>query len=133
MLSEREKYTYKNDENKHPYQTFPECVFRDMMYVYPTTFWGNALNEFVNKGNSSMVVAYVVEVMIYGKEKYGKWNSWKTIEDAQNRFFGAYIRHKIEYDQNNDAIDPESGLSHEKHMLWNMVVLCYFELQEKRN
>ena len=67
----------------------------------------------------------MAEVLTYGTKKY-KPNSWQDVEDKINRHYGALMRHIMEYRAGN-VIDDESGLSHLKHAMTNMMFLLYHE------
>lgn len=69
--------------------------------------------------------ACVLEV---GRNKYGPDN-WKSLENAEDRYFAACMRHLLAYRQ-GQAIDPETGLSHLAHAQCNVMFLQYFEDQK---
>lgn len=70
----------------------------------------------------------VGEVLTYGAEKYEP-NNWQKVEDAENRYYAAALRHLMAY-RKGEKIDPESGISHLKHVATNIMFLLHFERGE---
>ena len=66
----------------------------------------------------------LAEVMTFGANKYTP-NGWKTVPNAMARYEDAMLRHYYAY-KSGEELDPESGLSHLKHMLTNAAFLVYF-------
>jgi len=68
------------------------------------------------------------KVLTFGAEKYTP-NGWRTVPDAQNRYYSALIRHlnaqKNYIDAGNKglALDEESGLPHLDHAQCCLVFL----------
>ena len=71
-------------------------------------------------------VEKVVDILTYGAEKYEE-ESWKKVDDAENRYFAALLRHLIAYKQGRD-IDSESGKLHLAHAATNALFLLWFNL-----
>lgn len=69
------------------------------------------------------------EVLTFGASKYGPDN-WKHLENAKDRYFGAILRHLYAW-RRGEAIDPDSGLSHMKHVAANASILTWFEIHQK--
>jgi hypothetical protein len=69
------------------------------------------------------------EVLTLGSIKGYPDNNWKTIENAEERFLAATLRHLTEHMKGN-KIDEESKLLHLKHILANVTFLIYFEEQK---
>jgi hypothetical protein len=67
----------------------------------------------------------LAEVMTFGANKYTP-NGWKTVPNAKARYEDALLRHYFAY-KSGEQNDPESGLSHLKHILTNVAFLIYFE------
>lgn len=65
------------------------------------------------------------EVLTFGAKKYGP-NTWQTIADPENRYYGAALRHLMAY-RKGEHTDSESGLSHLKHCAVNLMYLLHFE------
>ena len=66
----------------------------------------------------------VVKVLTFGAKKYAPDN-WKFVDDADNRYMDAAMRHLVAYQQ-GEGYDPESGEHHVAHamccllfMLWH--------------
>jgi hypothetical protein len=72
----------------------------------------------------------LAEVLTFGANKYTP-NGWQSVENAQQRYTDAFLRHYCAH-QTGEEIDPESGLSHLKHMLTNIAFLVYFEENTKK-
>lgn len=68
-------------------------------------------------------VEQIVDILTFGAEKYGA-DSWKTVDDAKNRYFAALMRHLVEYKKGN-LIDDESGKSHLAHAATNAIFLLW--------
>lgn len=71
----------------------------------------------------------VGEVLTFGANKYSE-NSWQDVEDAENRYYAAAMRHLLAY-RKGEKTDDESGLSHLKHVATNIMFLLHFEGEEK--
>lgn len=69
-------------------------------------------------------IGEVVNVLKAGAEKYGA-NNWQAVEDAENRYFAALMRHIAAY-RNGEDNDPEDGLPHLAHAACNLMFLQHF-------
>ena len=69
-----------------------------------------------------------VSVLTFGAKKYARDN-WKYVDDAQNRYHAALIRHLAAY-QSGEYTDPESGLPHLAHAMCCLIFLSWFAKQE---
>lgn len=67
----------------------------------------------------------VGEVLTFGAKKYEP-NNWQKVEDAENRYYAAALRHLMAW-RRGEKIDLESGLSHLKHAATNIMFLLHFE------
>lgn len=65
------------------------------------------------------------EVYKYGEKKYFRDN-WKK-GAPWHEFYGSVLRHVFKWWLGED-IDPESGLPHLAHAMWNLTTLRYFQL-----
>ena len=65
------------------------------------------------------------KVYTYGAEKYGRGNWLRG--NAWHEFYGSSLRHMLAF-WRGEEYDPESGLPHLAHALWNIVALRYFDL-----
>ena len=77
------------------------------------------------------IVNEIGKVLTYGAKKYSP-NSWQTIDDAENRYFAALLRHLFAY-RKGEILDPESGLPHMSHAAANVMFLNYFQTNKKEN
>lgn len=66
-------------------------------------------------------------VFSYGEAKYARDN-WKK-GNAWHEFYGSALRHLYKF-WLGENIDPESGLPHLSHALWNVAALEYFRLHD---
>lgn len=73
----------------------------------------------------TQIIKDVAEVRMYGNEKYGDPNNWKTVE--KQRYVDALLRHLLAYVEDPDGVDEESGIPHYKHAACNMAFLCEME------
>jgi hypothetical protein len=71
------------------------------------------------------------KVLTYGAEIY-EANSWQNLEDFNDRYYGALLRHLLEYRKGNKK-DKESGLPHIFHALCNVAFLVWKEIQEEKD
>lgn len=68
-------------------------------------------------------------IRTYGTEKYGDPDNWKTVEPY--RYKDALIRHLVEYLEDEEGVDAESGLPHLWHAACNIAFLIEMtEVQE---
>jgi len=72
-------------------------------------------------------VEQIVDILTYGEKKYDA-DSWKLVDDAENRYFSALLRHLIAYKQGED-IDQESSKLHLAHVATNALFLLWFNMQ----
>ena len=68
------------------------------------------------------IVKDIAEVRMYGNRKYGDPNNWKTVE--LRRYVNALLRHMLEFVEDYEGEDKESGIAHYKHAAWNMAFIC---------
>lgn len=59
----------------------------------------------------------IAAVSAFGATKYA-WNGWLHVPDGFNRYTDAMGRHIIE-EAKGEVFDPDSGLPHAWHTLWN--------------
>ncbi len=72
-------------------------------------------------------LAAVSEISRYGAEVKGYgWNSWKEVEDGEERYKRAMIRHA-----SVTGPDDESGLSSAAHTAWNVLASLSFEIKRE--
>ena len=67
----------------------------------------------------------IAEVLELGRKKYSA-NNWQKLDNAEDRYFAAAMRHLIAWRQ-GETHDLESGLSHLSHAACNLMFLSYFE------
>ena len=67
----------------------------------------------------------IAEVREYGTKKYGDPDNWKNVE--AERYREAAFRHFLKYLDDPEGIDPESGITHRKHLECNLAFLAELE------
>jgi len=70
----------------------------------------------------TQIIRDIAVVRRYGNMKYGSSDNWKTVE--MKRYVDALLRHALEFVDNPESVDPESGIPHYKHMACNMAFIC---------
>jgi hypothetical protein len=70
----------------------------------------------------TQIIKDIAEVRMYGNKKYGSSDNWKTVE--MRRYVDALLRHALEFVDNPESVDHESGIPHYKHMACNMAFIC---------
>lgn len=81
----------------------------------------------------TQIIRDIAEVREYGNAKYGSSDNWKEVEPE--RYRDALCRHLLEYLDDPNSVDVESGIKHLKHIACNVAFLCEMEDvngQEKR-
>jgi hypothetical protein len=66
-------------------------------------------------------------VLSIGAKHYGD-NNWQKVENAQQRYLAALLRHLFAY-MSGEKVDPDSGISHLAHIRCNAGFLDYFDKQ----
>ena len=71
----------------------------------------------------------------YGNSKYNldtDWQNFRRVKDAFNRYNDAGARHTKEYNKGK-VLDPESGIPHLYHALWNEMAKIECKLEQEEN
>lgn len=71
----------------------------------------------------------VAEVGTFGANKYSL-NGWQSVEDGERRYRDAGARHRLKR-QMGEEIDPDSGLDHEYHEVWNALAALELRLRKR--
>lgn len=71
------------------------------------------------------VIWDIAKVRMYGTDKYGDPENWKTVEPE--RYRDAAFRHFLRYLDDPEGMDKESGLPHLWHLACNIAFLCELE------
>lgn len=71
----------------------------------------------------------VVEVGTFGAQKY-TLHGWQSVGDGVRRYKEAEYRHKLKRAK-GELVDPDSGLLHEAHELWNALASFELKLREQ--
>jgi hypothetical protein len=67
------------------------------------------------------------DVFTYGEKKYARDN-WKRGTNW-HEFYGSALRHLYRW-WNGEDVDPETGLPHLAHALWNVGALRYYQIHD---
>ena len=76
----------------------------------------------------SRAIWAVLQVATFGANKYTR-GGWQSVENGQERYTDAMFRHLLKEQQ--EDVDPDSGLPHEFHVAWN--ALARLELKLRGN
>lgn len=68
------------------------------------------------------IVKDIAEVRMFGNKKYHGSDNWKHVDVS--KFIDAMLRHTLEFINDHDSIDAESGLPHYKHIACNLAFIC---------
>lgn len=71
------------------------------------------------------IIKNIASVRMYGNEKYGDPENWRTVE--VERYRNALFRHLLKYLDDPKGLDEESGLPHLWHIACNVAFLCEME------
>lgn len=75
------------------------------------------------------VIEWAVKTMTFGAEKYGP-NNWKKVENAEERYFAALMRHLTAY-RCGEKFDPETKYPHLAHALCCLIFMFWFSLRSE--
>jgi hypothetical protein len=70
----------------------------------------------------TQIIKDIAVIREYGVQKYHDPDNWKRVE--LERYVNAFYRHWLEFINDHDSIDEESGLPHYKHCACNMAFIC---------
>lgn len=70
----------------------------------------------------SQIIKDIALIREYGVKKYHDPDNWKKVE--LQRYIDAFYRHWLEFVNDPNSIDSESGLPHYKHCACNMAFIC---------
>lgn len=71
------------------------------------------------------IIRNIASIREFGVKKYGKKESWKSVE--VERYRDALFRHTLLYFEDPYGVDEESGLPHLWHLACNVAFLCELE------
>lgn len=75
------------------------------------------------------IIWAIAKVRMYGNKKYGDPENWRQVE--KERYRDAMMRHMLQYLDDPDGVDEESGIKHLHHLACNVAFLC--EMEAKPN
>ena len=70
----------------------------------------------------TQIIRDIAEVRMYGNQKYGDPDSWKTV--GVGRYIDAFLRHTLNFLEDPIGDDEESGIKHYKHIACNLAFIC---------
>lgn len=73
-------------------------------------------------------ISAMAAVSAFGASKYA-WKGWEGVSDGFNRYSDAMVRH-LAYEGQGEDVDPDSGLLHSGHVLWNAAARSELQLRE---
>lgn len=71
------------------------------------------------------IIWAIAKVRMYGNKKYGDPENWRQVE--KERYRDAMMRHMLQYLDDPDGVDEESGIKHLYHLACNVAFLCEME------
>lgn len=74
------------------------------------------------------VIEWAVKTMTFGASKYGE-NNWKKVENAEERYFAALMRHLVAY-RSGERYDQETSYPHLAHALCCLIFMFWFSLNK---
>jgi len=80
------------------------------------------------KKDFPLALIAVAEVTSYGVRKYNQPGSWRTVENAFDRYEDALGRHDLA--SHSELCCTESGLTHLAHRAWNALATLQLMLEE---
>jgi len=115
------------------------CPHWQMKFAEETDPNGKSLNEPGAKADAGKPMASllssfglalmaIAEVSTFGAKKYTR-NGWESVPNGRERYLDAKWRHLLK--GNLEEKDPESGLLHESHELWNCLAALELKLREQ--
>lgn len=79
-------------------------------------------------GDFANALTAVCEVGTFGANKYSD-SGWISVPDAVSRYREAQFRHWLAR-QRGERVDPDSGLLHEAHEVWNALAVLELKIRE---
>lgn len=80
-------------------------------------------------GDFASALVEVVKVGTFGATKYTP-HGWLSVPDAKERYTDAMMRHWLAIQSGQHPIDPDSGLPHLSHFVWNALAILELEIRE---
>lgn len=72
-----------------------------------------------------------VKVFTFGAKKYGI-NTWQNLPNGFERYRAAFLRHMVAH-LKGEEFDPESGILHLSHCLWNSIAMLHVYLAGRKD
>ncbi len=80
-------------------------------------------------GGFARALNWVVAVGTFGAKKYSP-RGWAKVANGEERYLEAAMRHVMAYLE-GEKDDPESGLPHLAHAIWNFLAVCQIQARGK--
>ncbi len=77
----------------------------------------------------SLALTEVMKVATFGAVKYSR-GGWQSVSNGEERYSDAMMRHYLK--ENMEAVDPDSGFSHEAHLAWNALARLELKLRGEK-
>lgn len=77
------------------------------------------------------IIEMIVAVFTFGANKYSSW-SWNKLPNGYERYKAAFIRHMLLFEK-GEWLDPDSGLPHLAHCMWNACAMYWFGKQDNES
>jgi hypothetical protein len=77
--------------------------------------------------NALMAVA---EIGTFGANKYTR-GGWQSVPEGKQRYTDAMMRHLFKMQK--EKLDPDSGLPHLAHFVWNAMAVLELDLREEKD
>ena len=74
------------------------------------------------------IIWAIAVIREYGNLKYGSAENWRRVDPQ--RYRDAAFRHFLQYLEDPEGVDQESGLPHLWHLACNIAFLCEMEGQD---
>ena len=74
------------------------------------------------------IIWAIAVIREYGNLKYGSAENWRRVDPQ--RYQDAAFRHFLQYLEDPEGVDQESGLPHLWHLACNIAFLCEMEGQD---
>lgn len=76
----------------------------------------------------SKALTAVGAISFFGSQKY-TWGGWKTVEDGEDRYTDALLRHLLA-EADGERYDPETKMLHAAQVAWNALARLELMLKE---
>lgn len=89
-------------------------IYQGLIKRFPRALWG------------------IAEISTFGKEKYGTWEGWESVDDGFNRYKDGEFRHEL-LAAMGEEVDPDSEKLHLAHAAWNALATYELYLRKEKS